>query len=104
MKGLIERVAPSEENPASEPENVDANMDVEEEEDADYGFEEETKIEDETQESDDDDDDDEDEDEVKKEEEMVDDLLAKSLGADAAKKEAERKVGSLITCSTDNYM
>ena len=89
MKGLIERVAPSEENPASEPDNVDANMDVEEEEeDADYGFEEETKIEDETQESDDDDD------EVKKEEEMVDDLLAKSLGADAAKKEAERKVGS----------
>ena len=88
MKGLIERVAPSQENPASEPDNVDANMDVEEEEeeDADYGFEDETKIEDETQESDDD------ADEVNDEEEMVNDLLAKSLGADAAKKEAERKV------------
>ena len=86
MKGLIERVAPSQENPASEPDNVDANMDAEEEEDADYGFEDETKIEDETQESDDD------ADEVNEEEEMVNDLLAKSLGADAAKKEAERKV------------
>ena len=88
MKGLIERVAPSQENPASEPDNVDANMDVEEEEeeDADYGFEDETKIEDETQESEDD------ADEVNEEEEMVNDLLAKSLGADAAKKEAERKV------------
>ena len=85
VKGLIERVAPSQENPASEPDNVDANMDVEEE-DADYGFEDETKIEDETQESDDD------ADEVNDEEEMVNDLLAKSLGADAAKKEAERKV------------
>ena len=85
MKGLIERVAPSQENPASEPDNVDANMDVEEE-DVDYGFEDETKIEDETQESDDD------ADEVNEEEEMVNDLLAKSLGADAAKKEAERKV------------
>ena len=86
MKGLIERVAPGQENPASEPDNVDANMDEEEEEDADYGFEDETKIEDETQESDDD------ADEVNEEEEMVNDLLAKSLGADAAKKEAERKV------------
>ena len=86
MKGLIERVAPSQENPASEPDNVDANMDVEEEEEenADYGFEDETKIEDETQESEDD------ADEVNEEEEMVNDLLAKSLGADAAKKEAER--------------
>ena len=86
MKGLIERVA-SQENTASEPENIDASMDVEEEEDADYSFEEETKIEDEVEESD------EDEDEVNEEEEMVNDLLTKSLGADAAKKEAERKVG-----------
>ena len=80
MKGLIERVASEDDAAASEAENVDANMEIEEEEDADHGFEEETKIEEES---------DEDEEE---EEEMVNDLLAKSLGADAAKKEAEQKV------------
>ena len=80
MKGLIERVESQDETAASEAENVDANMEIEEEEDADHGFEEEAKIEEES---------DEDEEE---EEEMVNDLLAKSLGADAAKKEAEQKV------------
>ena len=80
MKGLIERVPSEDDAAASEAENVDANMEIEEEEDADHGFEEETKIEEES---------DEDEEE---EEEMVNDLLAKSLGADAAKKEAEQKV------------
>ena len=82
MKGLIERVASEDDAAASEAENVDANMEIEEEEDADHGFEEETKIEEES---------DEDEEE-EEEEEMVNDLLAKSLGADAAKKEAEQKV------------
>ena len=81
MKGLIERVE-SQDDGAREAENVDANMEIEEEGDADNGFQEETKIEGES-----------DEDEGNEEEEMVNDLLAKSLGADAAKKEAERKVG-----------
>ena len=83
VKGLIERVASEDDAAASEAENVDANMEIEEEEDADHGFEEETKIEEES---------DEDEEEEEEEEEMVNDLLAKSLGADAAKKEAEQKV------------
>ena len=80
MKGLIERAG----SPEKESQNV-VNMDVKEEGEGEYGFEEETKVEDEAEENE--------QDEGEEEEKMVNDLLAKSLGADAAKKGAERKVG-----------
>ena len=79
MKGLIERTG----SPENESQNV-VNMDVKEEGEGEYGFEEETKVEDEAEEN---------EQDEGEEEKMVNDLLAKSLGADAAKKGAERKVG-----------
>ena len=82
MKGLIERTG----SPENESQNV-VNMDVKEEGEGEYGFEEETKVEDEAEENE--------QDEGEEEEKMVNDLLAKSLGADAAKKGAERKVGWL---------
>ena len=82
MKGLIERAG----SPEKESQNV-VNMDVKEEGEGEYGFEEETKVEDEAEENE------QDEGDEEEEEKMVNDLLAKSLGADAAKKGAERKVG-----------
>ena len=84
VKGLIERAG----SPEKESQNV-VNMDVKEEGEGEYGFEEETKVEDEAEENE------QDEGEEEEEEKMVNDLLAKSLGADAAKKGAERKVGWL---------
>ena len=100
MKGLIERVS----NPESAGES--ANMEVEEEEQHEEhveqegqvehegqveqrgcNLEEDSQMEEEAQESDHNEEEAEDE-----EEEMVNDLLNKSLGTDADKREAERKV------------